>query len=80
MGLFKPIFGNESLREASNNNGVRVVNFATLKNLIVRNTTFPHHDIHTHTWTSPDDVTHNQIDHVIDRQKMTFKYIRYPIL
>jgi hypothetical protein len=39
-----------------NDNGVRVVNFATSKNLIVKSTTFPHH-----IWTSPDGVTHNQI-------------------
>jgi hypothetical protein len=63
--LFKPIIGNESLHEANNDNGVRVVNFATSKNLIVRSTTFPHRDIHKHTWTSPDGVTHNQIDHVL---------------
>jgi hypothetical protein len=34
--IFKPIIGNESLHEASNNNGVRVVKFATLKNLLSR--------------------------------------------
>jgi hypothetical protein len=59
--IFKPIIGNESLHEAKNDNGVRVVNFATLKNLIVKSTTFPHHNIHKHTWTSTDGVTHNQI-------------------
>jgi hypothetical protein len=41
--------GNESLHEASNDNGVRVVNFAASKNLIVKSTTFPHRDIHKHT-------------------------------
>jgi hypothetical protein len=30
--IFKPIIGNESLHEASNDNGVRVVNCATSKN------------------------------------------------
>jgi hypothetical protein len=44
--IFKPIIGNESLREASNDNGVRIVNFATSKNLTVKSTTFPHHNIH----------------------------------
>jgi hypothetical protein len=63
--IFKPIIGNNSLHEASNNNGVRVVNFATSENLIVKGTTFPHHNIHKHIWTSPDGVTHNQIDHVL---------------
>jgi hypothetical protein len=62
--IFKPIIGNESLHEARNDNGVRVINFATSKNLIVKSTTFPNRGIHKHTWTSPDGVTHNQIDHV----------------
>jgi hypothetical protein len=63
--IFKPIIGNESLHEVSNVNGVRVVNFATSKNLIVKST-FPHLDIHKQTWTSPDGVTHNQTsDHVL---------------
>jgi hypothetical protein len=47
--IFKPVIGNESLHEISNHNGIRVVNFATLKNLIVKSTTFLHHDIHKHT-------------------------------
>jgi hypothetical protein len=42
-----------------------IINFATLKNLIVKSTTLPHHNIHKHTQTSPDGVTHNQIDHVL---------------
>jgi hypothetical protein len=58
--IFKLIIGNASLHEASNDEGVRVVNFATSKNLIVKSTTFPHYAIHTHTWTS-DGVMHNQI-------------------
>jgi hypothetical protein len=57
--IFKPIICNESLHEASNDNGVRVVNFATSTNLIVKSTTSPHRDIHKHIWTSPDGVTHN---------------------
>jgi hypothetical protein len=51
--------------EASNDNGVRVANFATSKNLIVKSTTFPHCNIHKHTFTSPNGVTHNQIDNVL---------------
>jgi hypothetical protein len=31
--IFKPTIGNESLHKISNDNGVRVVNFATSKNL-----------------------------------------------
>jgi hypothetical protein len=43
--IFKPIFGNESLHEISNDNGVRLVNFATSKNLRVKSMMFPHHNI-----------------------------------
>jgi endonuclease/exonuclease/phosphatase family metal-dependent hydrolase len=67
--IFKPIIGNKSLHEASNDNGVRVVNFAISKNLIVKSI-FPHPDINKHTWTSPDGVTHNEIDHfLIDKRR-----------
>jgi hypothetical protein len=38
--IFKPAIGNESLREIINDNGVRLVNFATSKNLTVRSTIF----------------------------------------
>jgi hypothetical protein len=38
--IFKPIIRNESLHEAGNDNGVRVLNFATSKNLIVKSTSF----------------------------------------
>jgi hypothetical protein len=51
--IFKPTIGNESLHEISNDNGVRVVNFATSKNLMVKITMFPHRNIHKYTWTSP---------------------------
>jgi hypothetical protein len=38
--IFKPTIVNESLHEESNNNGVRIVNFATAKNLVVNNAVF----------------------------------------
>jgi hypothetical protein len=59
--IFKPIIGNESLHEASNDNGVRAVNFATSKKSNYKITTFPHRNINKHTWMSPDGVAHNQI-------------------
>jgi hypothetical protein len=63
--IFKPVIGNDNVHEASNDNSVRVVNSATLKNLIVKSITLPHHDIHKHTWTSPDGITQYQIDNVL---------------
>jgi hypothetical protein len=64
------IIGNESLHEISNDNGVRVVNVATSKNL-VKSTMFPHRNIHKYTWTSPDGKPHTQIDHfLVDRRRV----------
>jgi hypothetical protein len=40
--VFKPTIGNKSLHETSNDNGVRVVIFATSKNLVVKSTMFQH--------------------------------------
>jgi len=57
--IFKPTIGQESLHQDSNDNGVRVVNVTTSKNLVVKSTTFPHRNIHKYTWTSPDGKTHN---------------------
>jgi hypothetical protein len=64
-GIFKPAIGNESLHDVSNDNGVRLVNFATSKNLTVKSMMFPHCNNHKYTWTSPDGKTHNQIDHIL---------------
>jgi hypothetical protein len=63
--IFKPTVGNESLREITNDNGVRVVNFATSRKLVVKSTMFPHRSIHKYTWSSPDGKMHNQINHVL---------------
>ena len=40
--IFKPTIGNESLHQDSNDNGVRIVNLAVSKNLVVKSTMFPH--------------------------------------
>jgi hypothetical protein len=68
--ISKPTIGNESLHEISNDNGIRVANFATSKNLRVKSTMFPHCNIHKYIWMSPDGKTHNQIDHfLVDKAK-----------
>jgi exonuclease III len=72
--ILKPTIGNQSLHEISNVNTV-IVNFATSKNLVVKSTMFPHCKIHKYTWTSPEGNAHNQIDHILIRQKTAFKYI-----
>ena len=40
--IFKLTIGNDSLHQDSNDNGIRIVNFATLKNLYVKSKKFLH--------------------------------------
>ena len=42
---FKPTIGQKSLHQNNNDNGVRLVNFATSKNLVVKSTIFPRRNI-----------------------------------
>ena len=63
--IFTPTIWNED----SNDNGVRIVNFATSKNLVVKSMMFVHGKILKYTWTSPDGMTYNLIvDLLIDRR------------
>jgi len=63
--ITRPEVRNESLYEISNNNGVRVVNVAKSKNLLVESTVFPYHNIYKYTWTSSKGKTHSQSDHIL---------------
>jgi exonuclease III len=49
--IFEPTIGNDSLREISNDNGIRAVNFATSKNLTDKSMMFPHRNIYEYSWT-----------------------------
>jgi hypothetical protein len=60
--IFKPKIGNWNLHEISDNNGIRVVNFATSKNLTVESIIFPYRNIHKFTWKFPGGKTHNHFD------------------
>jgi hypothetical protein len=67
--IFKLTIGNEGLYHDNSDNGVRIVNFATSQNLIVKNTVFLHRNFLQYTWTSADGKIPNQIDHIlIDRR------------
>jgi hypothetical protein len=58
--IFKTTIENEILHEITNDNGVRLVNFAVSKNIRVKITMFLYHYIHKFTWMSPDGETCNQ--------------------
>jgi len=44
--IYKLAIGTESLHNETNNNGIKMIQFAISKGLNVRSTTFPHKDIH----------------------------------
>ena len=62
---YRRVIGCHSLHEISNDNGNRLIDFASEKNLVIKSTHFPRKDIHKQTWISPDGRTLNQIDHVL---------------
>jgi hypothetical protein len=52
-GILKPIIGNEILHQTVNDNGIRVLNLTTSKNLVVKSTSvFPYCKINKYTWAS----------------------------
>jgi hypothetical protein len=67
--ILKPTIGNESLHEISNDNGVRLVNFATSKTLSVQGIMIQHRNIHKSIWTSSVGTT-KKIGHIlVDRRR-----------
>jgi len=63
--VFRPVIGNYSLHETSNENGIRETDFATNNSMIIKSTYIPHINIHKETWQSPDRRTSNQRDHIL---------------
>jgi len=63
--MYTPIIGKYNLRILSNDNGIRLTNFACSKNIVVASTLFNHKDIYMTTWRSPNGQTFNQIDHLL---------------
>ena len=62
--IFKPVTGNSTLHETSNENGITAIDFTTNNNTI-KSTYFRHKNIHKDTWQSPDGRTNLQADHLL---------------
>ena len=61
-----------------NENGEFFVDFCEMNDLVIGETVFPHHKINKVTWTSPDMITENQIDHIAisRRRRRTLQDVR----
>ena len=59
-----PTIGKQSLHENTNDNGYRLIKFATLNNIVI-GSMFQHKNIHKPTWTAPDRSFESQIDHMV---------------
>ncbi|XP_067619871.1 craniofacial development protein 2-like [Eurosta solidaginis] len=64
-GVFGPTVGKFSLHNETSPNGLRLIDFAGARNMVISSTRFMHKKIHQATWLSPDRNTRNQIDHVV---------------
>ncbi|XP_035903140.1 craniofacial development protein 2-like [Anopheles stephensi] len=63
--MYRQYIRSHSLHEHSNDNGSRLVQFAAANNLVVGSTKFARREGYKATWVPADEVTSNQIDHVL---------------
>jgi len=66
---FQPTIGKESMHNISNDNGMRIISFASTKSMVISSTTFPHKKIHKGLWRSPDGKTIDQIEHLLIQRR-----------
>jgi hypothetical protein len=70
--IYKEVCGKRTLHELSNRNGEMLLEFAIGNNLTVMSTLFQYKKIHNGTWLAPDQMTLNQIDHVLITSKKNY--------
>ena len=62
---FKPTIGKYSLHRETNENGHRLIDYATATNMRICGSFFMHKNIHKVTWMPPNGSRGTQIDHVL---------------
>lgn len=67
--IYKQVTGGHSKHKESNDNGIKLIEFATEVDMKIMSTYFQRKEIHKGTWVSPDGKTCNQIDHVLTEKK-----------
>jgi len=63
--IYRPVIGKYSLHRETNENGLRLINFATATNMRVCSSFFMHKNIHKVTWMPPNGRRGTQIDHIL---------------
>jgi len=63
--IYKHTIGKHSLHKRSNNNGLKLINFASSRGMSISSAQFPRKNIYKHTWISPGSRYISQIDHVL---------------
>jgi hypothetical protein len=63
--IYRPVIGKYSLHRETNENGLRLITFATATNMRICSSFFMHKNIHKVTWVPPNGGRGTQIDHVL---------------
>lgn len=77
-GVYRSTIESHSLHTNTNNNGIKLIDFALGKDMVIKSTMFPRKDIHKYTRILLNGRHKNQIDHVLinDRFKNSILNIR----
>ena len=76
---YKDIMGTHGLGQM-NEKGERFADLCALNQLVIGDSIFPHKRIHKATWTSPNHITENQIDHICIRRKFRRSWLDVPVM
>jgi hypothetical protein len=61
----RSVAGKHTLHNETNNNGLRLCQFAEMNNLLISSTMYEHKKIHKGTWKDPANRIVSQIDHIL---------------